>query len=952
MKKYLKDRENKIAFVFFLITMIVATGPLISRYCISGHDIEYHLLRIESLKEGILTGHPFAKVNTFFFGGAGYASSMFYSDLLMHIPALLRVFHVSIGKSFHIYTALIFVLGYISTFYCTWKMTLSKNAATVAAILFTLCPYHMDDLLVRTACGESTAFIFLPFAIYGMFNVVCEQMDKPWVIGFGFAGLLLSHPATFLLTFVLAVFIFAVNFKVFVKDPAVFVRLCLVAFLAAMVTAFFWLPMLEQFADARFYVSNNWSDLLDSAVGFSDIASQTFPCVGLVLFALMLPRVFLSRKDYPILRFADLMLIAALVFAAGATSVMPWERVAKLFGFLQFPWRMFIETSVILAIYDAIVLKLFTRRIADGKAAVVNDIVILGVFVFAACLAITHHGETAMGYYDYSDDYYSFKPFTANVIAGEWLPQTVKDPQALVDESSRMTYDDGTTVEFTREKGVITSEIRAGHRYVDVPFIFYKGYSAVLFSDGEKEKLEITGEGNNGMCRVFLDKKAGELTVRYTGTILQYVSYVLSGLFLLLVLDLVYLKNKYKKKLRQRAAAAGADLGQISCIAFVLVLSLLLSGCGSVQVNIDEKKGFSDPENMIEYLKNANDDEIEWQDEYNDLFTVNVSQKGYDSKYKGYAIAIDETSGEQVIYVLTCDEASRLIGDEIPEKDGLCNELLEKEITEVQENYRTDSLKERIMHETDALLCMEVFPDSPRAGQIKALAASLAGDLLDIPAGKITESVDRYNYAAALAKAAYVLDDWGRAEEAWKVSEQFFMEAESEGDAAEEPAGSRMWAASELYRLTGLKTYRAVADSIAMDVVPKGFTYEDPGYFGVFAYLMCSNQTNMNVSNAMMKVVFDEANSLIKEDIEKEFIDTRVDDETFSLEEKKVETMFDEVYLVTMTDYVSMSVEYREFAADRLYYIFGANLSGADHTLPDNVLGDAPKLFIYSSLCR
>ena len=102
MKKYLQNRENRITLFFFLITMIVATSPLVSRYCINGHDLEYHLLRIESLKEGIRIWRPFMKVNTLFYGGAGYASSLFYSDILLRIPALLRVCHLSIGKSFHI----------------------------------------------------------------------------------------------------------------------------------------------------------------------------------------------------------------------------------------------------------------------------------------------------------------------------------------------------------------------------------------------------------------------------------------------------------------------------------------------------------------------------------------------------------------------------------------------------------------------------------------------------------------------------------------------------------------------------------------------------------------------------------------------------------------------------------------------------------------------------------
>ena len=70
LKEYYKDRKNQIITLVFLITMLIACAPLISRYCINGHDLEYHLLRIESLKEGIKIGKPFLRVNTLFFGNA------------------------------------------------------------------------------------------------------------------------------------------------------------------------------------------------------------------------------------------------------------------------------------------------------------------------------------------------------------------------------------------------------------------------------------------------------------------------------------------------------------------------------------------------------------------------------------------------------------------------------------------------------------------------------------------------------------------------------------------------------------------------------------------------------------------------------------------------------------------------------------------------------------------
>ena len=929
--------------------MITAVSPLISRYCINGHDLEYHLLRIESLKEGILIGRPFLKVNTLFFGGAGYASSLFYSDLFMHIPALLRVCGVSIGKSFHIYTAIIFALCYISTFYCVWKMSMSKFAATMAAVLLTLCPYHMDDMLVRTACGENAAFIFLPLAVYGIFNVLYEGMDKPWVFGLGMAGLILTHPATCVLMVCVCVAVFLINIKVLTGDPRLFARLCVVSVLALLVTAYQWLPMMEQFADARFYVSNNWTDLLDSAVSFSDVASSVFPCVGFMLFALVIPRFFMSKKDYPILRFVDVLIIAAFIFAVGATNIMPWERVAKLFGFLQFPWRMFIMTSVFLAMADGIILRLFLDRISEDRKRIAFDIVLIVVTAMMMHMAIEHHNENSMGYYDYSDDYYSYKPFTASVIAGEWLPSTVTDSGSLVDRSDKMIFDDGTEADFTRKRAKIISQIEKAHDHVDVPFIYYKGYSAVITdSSGNRTKLEVNGEGDDGMCRVMLSGATGELTVSYTGTILQVIALIVSHLFILLIFDLIYLKNKYKKKLRMRALAAGANPGKVMCVLMFAALTLSLSGCGPVTV---QGTGNFDPDDVVEYLKDVNGksaDEEQVAEE--DLVVISYSKKGYDDSGKKYAVMIDESSGEQVISVVLPDENGCFPDGETHTKKSLYKDLLNDEISSVLDRYRTDSLKGRIMHETDALLCLEVFPDLSKEKKMDELATTLAEDLFAIPEAKIETTLDKYDYAAVLAKAAYDLEDWERTKEAGVLAEQFFKDAESADASDGEPVAARLWAAAELYRLTGQKTYRSVVDAIAMDLVPEGFSYEEPGFYGLFAYLMSPYPTNYNVCTDMMGMVFSEANDLIRIPIDSEFADRRVDSKTPLDDEKTAVRMLNETFLVTMTNYVSVSVEYKAFVQNRLSFIYGANLSGIDFTEEDNALADSPKLFVLLGL--
>ena len=87
---------------------------------------------------------------------------------------------------------------------------------------------------------------FCLFAIYGIFNVLYEEMDKPWVFGMGFAGLILVQPATFVFAVCFGLLAFAVNFRKFTEAPKLFIKMCIVALLAVLITAYQWMPMLEQ----------------------------------------------------------------------------------------------------------------------------------------------------------------------------------------------------------------------------------------------------------------------------------------------------------------------------------------------------------------------------------------------------------------------------------------------------------------------------------------------------------------------------------------------------------------------------------------------------------------------------------------------------------------------------------------------------------------------------------
>lgn len=579
LSTYFQNKRNRIVTAVFFITVFIACVPLISKYCINGHDIEYHLLRIESLKEGIKAGKPFLKVNMLYFGGAGYASSMFYPDFMLYIPALLRVLGVSINAGYHIFIAVCVILCFVSVYKCVKAMTGSTYGALTAAVLLTLSPYHLDDIYVRSAVGEYTAFIFVPVVIYALYNLIYEKMDKPQLFVIGYSGVLLCHTSSFIMCTVFGIAVIVMYGKKIFGNIRLFTKLLISTAVTLLLTAFYWLPMLEQFLDTSFYVNTPWMDPKDEAVGFAQAFGPYFPTLGSICVLVLIPRIFMKRKRTFIneidtdaafrpremvkearngrpeegtvdrnIVYADILMLAGAVFTVCASDILPWARIGRYLSFIQFPWRFFIMGSCLFAMAAGLIYGRIAGRDEDvteiwvfDKAvdsAVINTgaVILTVLMILCGYNAFSGYSHGLQGYYDYSDDYYTYKPYTSNVIAGEWLPNAVTDRDSLITDSEKMTASDGTELSFRREKNAVLADIDSDYEYIDVPFIYYKGYSAE-FDDGTgtRQKLEVTREGHNGFCRVYMDgHNQGSLKVAYKGTVLMWISEFVSILTLII----------------------------------------------------------------------------------------------------------------------------------------------------------------------------------------------------------------------------------------------------------------------------------------------------------------------------------------------------------------------------------------------------------------------------------
>lgn len=537
--KVFDRKDNRFFAVVFVITIITACLPLFSGNCINGDDIAYHLLRIEALKEGIKEGLPFLRVNVLYFGGEGYASSMFYPDLLLYIPALLRVMGVGINAAYHIFIGVCIILGFFSAFCSVKSITDSRYAALVSAVIFTLYQYHMDDIYERSAVGEFTAMIFVPLVIAGLYDMVSNSMKKPYILGIGMAGVLLCHTITTVFCAVLCFIFVIAAIKKIIREPVILLRLVITAAAVLLLTSFYWIPVLEQTCSAVLSYKNVYFDVDYEKILFRDIFRNACPGMGTAIFILLMPRLLIKEKNEKT-GFADLCLITGILFTLCTTGLFPWARLSGILSFIQFPWRLFIMSGSLLAVAEGIYInEAFSK---DRYSETVRKTVLIAVSGIMIVSAVGNINRNEQGYYSYSDDYFSYAPYTETVIGGEWLPETASDRDRLTNDAGIAYLDNGESIDVRRTKNMIDiSDIPSGVKYIDVPFIYYKGYAA---KDESGERLKTDGNGSDGRVRVYTGGSEN-IHVYYEGTALQHISDTVSILSLLgIIITAILVRRK------------------------------------------------------------------------------------------------------------------------------------------------------------------------------------------------------------------------------------------------------------------------------------------------------------------------------------------------------------------------------------------------------------------------
>jgi hypothetical protein len=269
-------------------------------------DLPYHLMRIEGIKDGLLSGSFPVFIHPTHFDGYGYGNGLFYPQFLLYFPALLRIAGLNIAKSYQLFVIFISILTCASMYFSTKYILKSRYAALIATTLLMLQQYRIGNVYLRAAVGEYCAYIFMPIAIAGIVNFLYHDFDKPWIIAVGFLGLLLTHLISFAIMCMFTIVFLIFNIRLVIKNRKSIPVLIFVAIICALLSSFFLIPMLEQFASGEFKFSTNVYKISVAAIQPLKLFDTAYyKSLGFSLSLLLMTRLFIKKikiniQKYPI----------------------------------------------------------------------------------------------------------------------------------------------------------------------------------------------------------------------------------------------------------------------------------------------------------------------------------------------------------------------------------------------------------------------------------------------------------------------------------------------------------------------------------------------------------------------------------------------------------------------------------------------------------------------------
>lgn len=539
----MKIKKQHLFIVSFIGLIVVLTIYPFFQDGLTGYvpDLKYHLSRIEGVKAQLITGDFPGRIYSIFFNGYGYGSPMFYPDIFLIIPAILRILGIAPLLTYKIFAGLLVLGVAVSTYFSFKYITKKRYTALCSTLLLCLSQFYLTDLHARVGIGEYMAFIFMPIAIAGLYDFLVMDFKKPWILGLGFGGMLLCHSIMFALCVVIFVCIGIFHIRTILKAPGNLLKLILTAGITMALTAFYWLPMIEQIISIPLNFSTPWAMVGDYTQSFNLFFVHegrfnyiAYIGIGVPLLVFLMLRFFIKKPKHNWIN--KCLLIGSLIFLA-TLDILPWNLLEKTpLNAIQFTYRLYPYGLAFLSLGCGMVIDAYGKTFKERQNLLFALTGMCMIFAMIQCNTFALREESLTIDETLTNGNYSF----SDTGMGEWLMVGTDISQCQTPDT--VVASDASTLKAVKEGTKLQFESDGTQAYYDVPLLFYKGYSGVLVTtDGERHVLPVSISPKNNLVRVKNPSGLlGQVTVDYTGTRWQKVadgltliSWIIAALYLI-----------------------------------------------------------------------------------------------------------------------------------------------------------------------------------------------------------------------------------------------------------------------------------------------------------------------------------------------------------------------------------------------------------------------------------
>lgn len=571
MKKFLEDvKEDKIIhYILIALAAIIAGIPLINLRIYGTDDGFIHILRIIGVDNILKIGEFPPLIYSKYIRGFGYAINLFYPPIVTYVPLFFRIFNIDYINCLKIYSFITILISGMTMYQLVKEITAKRPIALFAAIVYIFIPYRLETIYNRFAIGEFSAYMFLPLLFLGLYNLFKKDGMKHYYIAISAIGLILCHQITTEYAAIFSLIYVLLNIKQ-LKNKEIVKKLMINIIFILGITAFFTIPIIEHKIATDYGIlspkimlsegKNVANTTIDFKLLFTGVDENTNIefSLGITLIILIIIGIFTYKKtDENYKQEYLLFVLIAIISLFMTTKFFPWGIMPSVLSTLQFAWRMLAFFEFAISIIAAINLYTFINIVSKDKNYLNNILTSITIIILMLTMSKINYNykydqQKAVDDKTYEENIINSKTISHASINREYLPCKALKLQKnyLINREDRIYILQGNAeIKEENKDGLnLNAQIKNIDKdtVLELPYIYYLGYKVSIEYNNQTKELK-NFESDNGFVAVKIseDISDAKITVKYTGTIIEKNSYVISIIFLMgFIIYIIYLKNR------------------------------------------------------------------------------------------------------------------------------------------------------------------------------------------------------------------------------------------------------------------------------------------------------------------------------------------------------------------------------------------------------------------------